>query len=1295
MSQLSLYTARRSEEKGQKGWYPFLRKKGYHPPVLNLSVAATTSNTSTRRIDLLSRFSVIRYAYTHNSVEQAHLTLEKDVAQFGTKENSVIYVDGPQAVEKEHTAKIRLEALEKAVDRCEKSLGVLQERINESMKVRKKHFTDVKTSLASTFYWSLTMRESFVEYMTRAGWKVQTCATEADVAIARDCQPGDIVVSADSDMLAYSSISVLWRPVSRSLIFVYNILDICQILGMSRIQLTALAVVSNNDSGKNIFSLGPATNFSIIKSIEKPDVRETVKAYLEDSRVVSKNTDNKTFEYSLRVFVDLQQTPVSTPRRLSCILSHGELYERFKGLQVLYQKKKDSDAQQQPSTGKDQIIRLRSPQSFIRYRTVESPAMPRPGPGSRLSEPSSPQPPQQLAKNPLDVSVATSPPQESTDHAPLQRARTPRNRHRYSFKTRKGEMARPPPEKMKQHVFKPFKEKTDNSEESSDLDETIPKAKIKPKLKTLRTSTTSNKTRKLAITHHLAYHHPTSSLDVGTLQANVGRIAAISPILRSQIVQCLRDAVRDAASTKRRGQRFIGRFIEHVNRLGSQLESDDRVFLDLLCPRVTKKDAKDHKDGEDDDDEDDLTDLGSASTVKKGDHGSFIWSFLIHLYSGNYPRAHGVGQKVNSFIVRLGELGIYTPPRSRSEVNEKTPFTPSDLLESVSGQLRVELKKMYKNGSCDIHQKLKKMKKRGLLGPSVDIGIQESISAVENYLTLNKLSQNPRRIIPLTSSKQPFVAFSERELAGFFFSRGGVLRARMQELVNGGCTSIADVHEWISEKEPGCLIKSLLVDIAPGNLTVRQRGKAGHRAAIELPTLGELKIHLEALDDKDFQPKNYTRKRYFPRGTIRTNGFNIQVLCFKLRELLSVKYKRLPDDRLPPRLTSTVHGTGDFLTEIRNVLGTKEDVARLWPDVNPQDIKILTLDAGQAYVVGAYAHIPRSGKGKDLAHGTPLSVKVSFPATSTSTATTLTLVQPRGISTPPSAAHHKTHHHNLAVNQKAVMQPVFRYRRWLEEEKQLKPEGPEQQLPSKPDIKLQSIATIESQLPPLRGPHTSIVNYVTKLEEVEERLSDFYNGNNDCFRKHTWDMKRAKHVEYQAIANSLLQIVGGSQGEHRKGDNPVLIGIGLGKFGSSSRLSSLHSSFLSYFVPLARSLGYLVVGLNEFYTSKKCPDYENFVAQVTLRQFYCPRCKRYQHRDIMAAENMSKIVRGYLVDQERPEYLHPKTSDGRYPWKTSTNSGQGETGNASTTIPVSIPRPRKRAFISTLPQGSTKAAREI
>ncbi|KAI7822851.1 hypothetical protein BC939DRAFT_172096 [Gamsiella multidivaricata] len=330
---------------------------------------------------------------------------------------------------------------------------------------------------------------------------------------------------------------------------------------------------------------------------------------------------------------------------------------------------------------------------------------------------------------------------------------------------------------------------------------------------------------------------------------------------------------------------------------------------------------------------------------------------------------------------------------------------------------------MYRNGTCELHNKLQKRKKKGLLGSDANVEIQEEVSAIENYLAINKLSPNPRRIIPMSTAKQPFVSFTERQLAMFFFNRGGALRARVQELVGTVCTSMQDVEEWIGGKEPGFLIKHLIVDIDPEDLTSRQRGKAGHRAAIKLLSLDDLETHLQMLDDPEFRPETYARKGYFHRGSLRTDGFTMQLLCSKVRELLSVKYKRLPDDRLPPRLTSTLHGTSDFLTEIRNVVRTKDDVARLWPGVDPKDIKILTLDAGQAFVVGAYAHLPQSGKDKDPVQGAPPSFKGLFPITSSSTTTPQDVMQrftleQQATTTPPTMMGlAKAHHHNLAVNQ--------------------------------------------------------------------------------------------------------------------------------------------------------------------------------------------------------------------------------------------------------------------------------------
>ncbi|OAQ22580.1 hypothetical protein K457DRAFT_295811 [Linnemannia elongata AG-77] len=189
-------------------------------------------------------------------------------------------------------------------------------------------------------------------------------------------------------------------------------------------------------------------------------------------------------------------------------------------------------------------------------------------------------------------------------------------------------------------------------------------------------------------------------------------------------------------------------------------------------------------------------------------------------------------------------------------------------------------------------------------------------------------------------------------------------------------------------------------------------------------------------------------------------------------------------------------------------------------------------------------------------------------------------------------------------------------------------------------------------------------------------------------------MRRARQAEYQAIAESLLGIVGGSLGrrvEDNKSTDPILIGVGLGQFASKSRLSSLHSTFLSYFVQKARSLGYVVVGLNEYYTSKKCPRCTHFVAQVTLRTFYCFHCQIFHHRDVMAAENMCKIALGHLVRHERPDYLQPINADGTYPWKASSDEGSSTTSSSvaisSTSADRALGRRKRTMTASSQDQG--------
>ncbi|KAI7817140.1 hypothetical protein BC939DRAFT_16560 [Gamsiella multidivaricata] len=141
-------------------------------------------------------------------------------------------------------------------------------------------------------------------------------------------------------------------------------------------------------------------------------------------------------------------------------------------------------------------------------------------------------------------------------------------------------------------------------------------------------------------------------------------------------------------------------------------------------------------------------------------------------------------------------------------------------------------------------------------------------------------------------------------------------------------------------------------------------------------------------------------------------------------------------------------------------------------------------------------------------------------------------------------------YYNLAVKQKTVYQPTLMHRRWMEEQKSIAPgDG------------IESINDIE----------TSFASYVTELERVEEQLNEFYNSNNR-FKKHKWGARRARDAEYRLITDRLLKLVGGSFGRKREEANKIVIGVGLGKLSTKTRLSSLHESFLSYFVQKARTL---------------------------------------------------------------------------------------------------------------------------
>ncbi|KAG0221822.1 hypothetical protein BGW42_007253, partial [Actinomortierella wolfii] len=110
-----------------------------------------------------------------------------------------------------------------------------------------------------------------------------------------------------------------------------------------------------------------------------------------------------------------------------------------------------------------------------------------------------------------------------------------------------------------------------------------------------------------------------------------------------------------------------------------------------------------------------------------------------------------------------------------------------------------------------------------------------------------------------------------------------------------------------------------------------------------------------------------------------------------------------------------------------------------------------------------------------------------------------------------------------------------------------------------------SILGIETTFPALHGEGASVRRYFEHRDMYKVELDKFYNDNH-TFKRHKWDAVRSKKEEYRRITDSLLRMVWGCVGAKRDESNKVVIGIGLGQFGSGNKLSSSHGTFESYFV---------------------------------------------------------------------------------------------------------------------------------
>ncbi|KAG0222810.1 hypothetical protein BGX31_008846, partial [Mortierella sp. GBA43] len=920
-------------------------------------------------------FSNIITAYSSKPKEAAHATIAAKLRQFARTSSAVVCIDGDRAQEKSATNKERDETRRKALGKAEASIRRFKDRVDIGLGIRKQHHQDIRKHLRNAFTWSSTTKNELATYLRDQGWRVVQCDLEADTAIARDCTNNDVVLTRDSDAIVYQSIPMIWRPVGRK-ILVYDKERLLSTLGLTRQQMTALGIVSHNDYNRNIPTLGSATNLKLVKNLEATDVRALVQKYLNSPVVQRKNRNQETFSASMNVFVDLRQT--SAPAFES---RNPVLYESMRSTyNQLCEKQKEQRSASAISGTKPN--RHKPSQQFNRYRTVESP-----------------------------------------DQRP-----------RYSHKTRIRKIKHDPPPVIAEYTWKPWKEPPETPE-TPETPKIRQRSKKRRKMNALDQGTDTGRVlKKTDMYYKMSHEHPIVTLDVGTLKANIHRATTLGDTqLEAEVLKTIQEIVHHAGNTKRTFQSLIGQFIERLLEQ-EEIQESDREILDLLCPRIVSADldvAEDNEvddedgevDGEDGEVDEDLTKEDSS------DQAQFIRSVLQYLWSRNRPVGK-LKDHVTRFICRLQELGLLEM-RSTALVNVPTKYPGSYLLKSTCSQLCAEFKRLYKHGSKELVKQLETMKKKGSLPIETEIAIHDNLSSIENFIRLNRLGGNRRRIISLTKAKDTMVTIAESNLLPLLL-KNPAIKTKICQMIGVPEDGILQktIETWFSTRNPGTLVTSLITDTGTGVTAMRRPGIGKSYCNVtKTLSLTAINDHVTRIQAAGFNPGSYTERGYVMTGTIRTDGFRLQVLAWKLKELQAVRYKRLPQELLPPRITSTVGGTNHYLSEIRNVVKTPQDIVDIW-GCSASDISILGIDVGQAYVVGASA----------------------------------LLVSPvqEHEETAPSKVYH-----NLAVNQKAVYQPTLKYRRWLETSKNQ----------PAPDSGI-SIADIESSMPPLRGDSASITKFV-------------------------------------------------------------------------------------------------------------------------------------------------------------------------------------------------------------------------
>ena len=208
---------------------------------------------------------------------------------------------------------------------------------------------------------------------------------------------------------------------------------------------------------------------------------------------------------------------------------------------------------------------------------------------------------------------------------------------------------------------------------------------------------------------------------------------------------------------------------------------------------------------------------------------------------------------------------------------------------------------------------------------------------------------------------------------------------------------------------------------------------------------------------------------------------------------------------------------------------------------------------------------------------------------------------------------------NWTIKTKALTQPAQNFTHYLEEKK-----------------KKQAPWVYEQEKDMERRPGESPEHYQKRYNDIYFKLSGFYNSR--AVKKASHDKDNAQRSEYDIAVSQILKMLGLCP--NRRMDpsrNPVVFCFGDAQWGRTG----VWDSFETHLIQILRSIGVPCIFQSEYLTSQKCCccGAQTAFAGKLYRVKYCKDCEKHLHRDIMAAENMAKILECILKGEVRPAYL--------------------------------------------------------